>query len=188
MDAIEIFFAAYGALLALAVGGLITRGARLIEHRAAIRIGWLTPLLMLLLLFDMASFLSAAWRTLGASEPGQRLVLACLGAAAAYNFATRLVVPTVVTDGLDLDAWYDRQKRYVLGALILGNLLGVELAQAIATGSLTIVAAHWTGLALVLNSAFYGMLVVLMLIRNRATNILLLATLNALYLTVTIAF
>lgn len=188
MDAIEIFFAAYGALLALAVGRLVAGAARLIEHRKAIRIGWSTPLLMLLLLFDMSSFVSSAWRTMGAIEPGQRLVLVCLGAAGAYNLATRLVVPTNVTEGLDLDAWYDRHKRYVLGGLILASLLGVELAQILATDSISVLAAHWRGLSLVLNSAFYGMLVVLMLIRNRATNIFLLATLNALYLTVTIAF
>lgn len=188
MDAIEIFFAAYGALLALAVGRLIAGAARLIEHRSTIRIGWLTPLLMLILLHDLATLISSAWRTLGSIEPGQRLVVVCLCAAGAYNLATSLVVPSALAEGQDLDAWYDKQKRYVIGGLILASLLGVEAAQVIATGSFAVMAGHWTGLSLVLNSAFYGMLVVLMLIRNRATNIFLLATLNVLYLAVMLAF
>jgi len=188
MDAIEIFFAAYGALLALAFAQLTGGVARILERRATIRIGWTTPLMLLLLAFDISSFVAGLWRELGTADPSFRLVAACLAAGGSYYVAAALVAPKVLADGDDLDAHFDRTRPIVVSGLLLANLFGSQVVQLILKGPAELIASRWTGLTAVMNLLFYGLVLVLLLVRNRATSIVMLATLNALFLVVLVAF
>ena len=186
MDAIEIFFVFYGALLALSVAKILSGVTRLARHRG--RIGWLTPLLILLLLFDLASFVNSAWRELGAADAGMRLVVACLGAASAYYVAGSMVVPERLAEGDDLDDHYLATKRFTVGGLLVANLLGSQLVQMMVRGLPDFLAARWNGFSGVMNLVFYGLLATLLIIRRRAPSIVMLATLNAIFVLVLLVF
>lgn len=188
MDAIEIFFTFYGVLLALATSRLVLGAARLLEHRKTIRIGWLTPLLILLLLFDLASFVTGAWRTLGVADVSFRLVFVCLLAAAGYGVAAVLVVPTNLEAHPDLDAWFAEHKRYAVGGILAANLFGFEVVQLLIKGSVETLASRWTGFSAVMNLLFYALVVLLLAIRNKVVDLVMLITLNALYFVVLVAF
>ena len=184
MDAIELFLAFYGALLALATAKTLSGVARLIVHRAAIRIGWLTPLLVLLLLFDLISMVNTSWRLLGVADSNMRLVAACLGAAGAYYLAATLAVPETLGEGQDLDAHYRETKRFTIGGVLTANLLGSQAVQLMLQGPSEFVSARWTGFPGVMSLLFFGLLLTLLLIRNRMINIIMMATLNAIFVLV----
>ena len=177
-----------GALLELSFAKVLAGATRLVAHRKTIRIGWATPLLMLLLLFDLASAVSSAWRNLGVADVGVRLVLACLSAAGAYYVAASLAVPETLEDGLDLDTWFRDHKRYMAGGILAANLLGFELVQSLLKGPAEMAAARWTGFSGVMNLVFYALVAMLMLVRNRATELFMLATLNLIYVLVLVVF
>ena len=63
MSAFEFYFSFYGLALGLSVAVVATGLATAIQHRKAIRIGWLTPLLALFVGLDIATFWDAAWHT-----------------------------------------------------------------------------------------------------------------------------
>jgi hypothetical protein len=188
MDAIELFYAAYGVLLALAFAKVLSGTARLVSHRKTIRIGWATPLLMLLLLFDLASSITNAWRQLGTADPSLRLVVACLTAAGAYYLAASLVVPEVLVEDADLERRFAATKLFTVGGLLVANLMGAQVVEALIKGPAEVIATRWTGFSAVMNFAFYGLVLALLLIRNRATNIIMLATLNAIFVLVLLVF
>jgi hypothetical protein len=188
MDAIDIFFVFYGALLALAAAKVLSSAARLIRHRATVRIGWATPLLLLLLLFDLSSMITGAWRILGVADPNIRLVAACLGAAGAYYLAATLAVPETLAEDEDLHAHYRTTKHFTVGGVLVANLLGAEVVQLMLRGPSEAIAARWTGFPGVMSLVFYGLLITLLLIRNRATNIVMLATLNVIFVLVLLIF
>ncbi len=188
MDAIEIFFAFYAVLLALATGKLLSGAARLLEHRKTIRIGWLTPLLMLLLTFDLASFVTGAWRTLGVADISFRLVFTCLLASGAYYVAASLAAPRDLEAHPDLDAWFAEHKRWTVGGLLAANLLGFEVVQLLIKGPVEMLSSRWTGFSAVMNLIFYALIVLLIAVRNKVVDLVMLVTLNALYLVVLVAF
>lgn len=182
MDAIEVLFAFYGALLALAAAKLLSGLVRLLQHRQNVRLGWTTPLLLLLLVFDLAACVTNGWQALGSADMSLRLVLTCMLAAGAYYMSSSLVIPENLVDYADLDVWYGQNKRFVVGGMLVGNLLGFEVLQAIVRGLDEAIATRWTGFGALMNLMFYLLLLVMVLVRNRATDIGMLVVLNALYL------
>lgn len=188
MDAIEIFFAAYGVLLALAVAKLLSGAARLIRGRAMIRIGWATPLLMLLLLLDICSFINSASRLMGLADLSLRIVTVGIVASGLYYLVAALAAPDDLADWPDLDAYYDRHKHLVLGGMTLASLIGFELSAVLVKGFTETLQARWMGLQATLLATFYLLVITLFIIRNRAVNIVLLAMLNAIFLVVMFTF
>lgn len=187
MDAIEIFFTAYGALLALAIAKVMVGASRLLRSRATVRIGWTTPLLMLLLVLDACSFINNASHVMGLADLSLGMVATGVLASGAYYMAATLVVPDDLSEWPDLDAYYDRQKPFVLGGMLVGSLLGFEVTSLLVRGLSETIAQRWTGLQAALSLSYYLLLGVLLFIRNRATNLVMLATLNAIYVIVMIA-
>lgn len=181
MDAIEILFAFYGALLALAAAQLLSGLVRVLKHRDTVRLGWTTPLLVLLLIFDLAACATNGWQALGSADMSLRLVLTCMLAAGAYYMSATLVLPDNPADQPDLDAWFGQNKRFVVGGMLAGNLLGFEVLQAIVRGLGETITTRWTGFGALMNAMFYLLLLVMVLVRNRATDIVMLIVLNALY-------
>ncbi len=181
MDAIEIFFAAYGVLLALAVAKLLSSVARLVRHRAAVRIGWCLPLLMLLLLLDICSFVNNASRMMGLADLSLATVACGIFASGAYYLAAEMAAPDSFADWPDLDAYYDKHKRFVVGGMLAASVLGFEVTSVVIKGLSETITARWTGIQAMLDLSYYVLLGVLLVIRNRATNIVMLTTLCAIY-------
>ena len=104
-------------------------------------------------------------------------------AASGYYLAGRLIAPTNLADRTDLDAYYDRYKVWVIGGILIASVLGFEVMSVLVKGLEETARTRWVGLSAPLVSSFYLILGVLLVIRNRATNLFLLATLNAIFVT-----
>ena len=111
MSAFEFFFSFYGLLLGLSVAVIATGLATAIQHRKKIRIGWLTPLLALLVALDVASF---------GRENGMMLVMNYMGAMMVYAV---LVVPAAFT----------RSRR--IFAVLVGIHITIYLLSAVVTAA-----------------------------------------------------
>lgn len=184
MDAIEIFFTVYGALIALTVVRLLSSVVRLIRVRESVQIGWTTPLLALLLLLDICSFTNNASRVVGLADLTLGTISASVAACGVYYVTAALAVPDDFDKWPALDAYFDRHKRFIVGGMILASLLGFELTSLLAKGLSATMAERWTGLGGAMSLSYYLLLGVLFFIRNRAINLIMMATLCAIYFVV----
>lgn len=188
MDAIEIFFTVYGALLALAVAKLMSNVARIARARDGIRIGWSMPLFMLLLLLDICSLINNGGRILGLADLSLRLVTNGVITASLYYLLATLTAPNDGGKITDLDDYYDRHRPLLIGGMALGSVLGFEVNAVLIRGFSETLEARWMGLNATLMFAFYLLLGVLLFVRHRAVNHVALAILNAIFLVVLFTF
>jgi hypothetical protein len=134
MSPFELVFAVYGLLLGLAIAevlGGFSRALKLKRGTKAVRIGWLTPLLGILVMLDLSSFWLLAWdarEQIGANYATLVGVLAMVGI---YYLAATLIFPDAPEEWPDFDDWYDKQNR-----LVIGGLLAANVASWIGTGVL----------------------------------------------------
>lgn len=188
MDAIEIFFTVYGALMALALAKLLANAVRIARARDSIRIGWLLPLFILLLLLDICSLINYGGRVLGLADLSLRLVTNGVLTASAYYIAATLAGPEDLAKTPDLDDYYDRHRPVLIGALALGSVLGFEGNSLLIRGLSETLQVRWMGLNAALLLAFYTLITVLLFVRNRAINRLALASLNAIFVVLLLTF
>lgn len=188
MDAIEIFFAAYGVLLALAIAQVLSSAVRLIRARSTIKLGWATPLLMLLVVLDLCSFLNSASKIMGQADLSFAVVTNGMLACGFYYVIALLVAPDDLEAWPNLNAYYEKHKPLVVGGMIIGSLLGFEVTSVLVRGFMETVQVRWMGLHATLLLAFYSMIVALFFVRNRAANLMLLAMLNAIFVVVMFTF
>lgn len=188
MDAIEIFFAAYGVLLALAIAKVMSSAARLIRARSTIKLGWATPLLMLLVVLDICSFLNSASKIMGQADLGLGVVTNGMLACGFYYLIAQLVAPDDLEAWPNLNTYYEKHKPLVVGGMIIGSLLGFEVTSVLVRGLMETVQVRWMGLHATLLLAFYSLIVVLFFVRNRTANLMLLAILNAIFVVVMFTF
>jgi hypothetical protein len=188
MDAIEIFFTAYGALLALGVAQLLLSAVRLIRAREAVRLGWATPLLMMLSLLEICSFLNMSSRLMGQADLSLGLVTNGVLACGGFFLAAALAAPDDLSLWPNLNLYYEKHKRLAVGGMIVGSLLGFELNSVLVRGFTETVQVRWMGLHATLLLAFYGLIVALFFVRNRAANLVLLTMLNAIFVVVMFTF
>jgi hypothetical protein len=130
MSDFEFIFALFGLLLGLSIAEVLGGVARAIEARlrpgTPVRIGWLTPLLGTFVMLDLLSFWQAAWVVRGAVAVSGKTLMAVTAFASAYYLAARLVFPRDIDEQPDLDAYFFRVRRIVIGvlfALLLSQLV-----------------------------------------------------------------
>jgi hypothetical protein len=171
MGAFEFFLPFQGVLLALAVAELLRGLAAALGARDRPRLGWLTPLLALFLLLDVASFSIWAWAFRATTVVGWPASLSLLAVTGAYFLAAALVFPRRPGEWETLDAWYWARKRLVVAAVMLANaiVLAVTLLRSPpAPGDI------WLWFAL---GIYWLPLAALLLTRSRRLDLLLLALL-----------
>lgn len=188
MDAIEIYFGAYGALLALAVGTLMSSVVRIIRNHSTVRVGLLTPLLMLLILLDLCSLINSASRLMGLADLNLALVTVGMSAAGLYVIIAAMAAPDDFAAWPDLNAYYDKHKRVLIGGLLAGSLLGFEASSVLVKGFSETLHTRWMGLHVALFLAFYLLMAALLVVRNRIANLVMLSVLNAIFLVVMLTF
>jgi hypothetical protein len=105
------------------IGGL----ARWVEVRRSVRIGWLTPLLGMLLVIDLTSFWAAAWRVRDYFTFSNPALLGGVCFAGGYYMAAYLVFPRQISGDTDLDEHYFRVRRIVIGVVIAANVVEILL-------------------------------------------------------------
>jgi hypothetical protein len=131
MDSFSFVFSLFGLLMGLALAEVISGLGTAIELRHKIRIGWLTPLLGLLIAFDLTSFWMFAWQ-LRESIPVNFISLAGgLLIFGIYYLIAQMVFPDDLELWPDLDAYYFAHKKWLLGGVYACNVLALAGQQAI---------------------------------------------------------
>ncbi len=123
MSVFEFVFSLFGLLLGLSLAEILGGFARTVQARRAIRLGWLTPMLGLLLVIDLVSFWGNAWREREALSVAFNPMLYVTLLAGIYYIAASLVFPHDHDDWPDLDVYYMTHKTMVLGAVMGVNVL-----------------------------------------------------------------
>ena len=131
MDSFSFVFSLFGLLMGLALAEVVGGLGSAIEMRHKIRIGWLSPLLGVLIAFDLTSFWMFAWQ-LRESIPVNFISLAAgLIIFGLYYLIAQLAFPDDVDHWPDLDAYYFSHKKWLLGGIYLCNVLALAGQQII---------------------------------------------------------
>ena len=130
MDAFSFVFSLFGLLMGLALAEAIGGFGRALELRHKIRIGWLTPLLALLITFDITSFWLIAWQNrsvvpINFLGLGSGLVIFGI-----YYLIAQLAFPNDIERWPDLDTYYFKHRRWLMGGMYLCNILAMAGLQA----------------------------------------------------------
>ncbi|MBV8686235.1 MAG: hypothetical protein JOZ90_09380 [Alphaproteobacteria bacterium] len=145
MSGFELVFVLFGIVLGLAVTEVLGGFARVVKLRRSgrgdVRIGWLTPLLGLFVILDQTSFFMVAYHLQRVLTANYLTLLAVLAVSGTYYVASTLIFPDDPEGWPDFDAHYDRQKRFVLAAVLAANLAVLALAIAMAAGAAPMPAA-----------------------------------------------
>lgn len=123
MKGFEFFFTLYGLILGLAVTEVLAGFARVAKQRHKVRLGYITPMLGLLTLVDLTSFWRGAWLRLRGVEVTLPLLLTGLAIAGVYFMAASLIFPDDFEEWPSLDDFFDRHKGWVIGGVLIANLL-----------------------------------------------------------------
>lgn len=184
MDGFEFVFSLFGLLLGFSLVEVIAGFGRAFEARVRTtpgaagfraRIGWLSPLLGLFVLFNLVSFWTAAWAARDAIPVQYLVLLFGLAVTGGYYFAASLVFPREIGDGVDLDDHYFRIKGWVAAVVAVCNLAG-------AAGMALAGIPPFQGVTpTALNLVFYALLIALFFARGRAANLILLIVIVAEY-------
>lgn len=184
MSPFEFIFALFGLLLGLSIVEVLGGLARSIEARlrpgAALRIGWLTPLLGVFVLLDLLSFWQAAWVTRDVIAVSGHSLMAVTVFASAYYLAAHLVFPREPAEHDELDSHYFRVRGIVLAVMLA--LLACQLIYYSNVPQLA--AALKSPLSLGLTAVLAALMVAAMFVRGRRASTIVMALLVARYLIV----
>jgi len=157
MTNFEFTFSLFGLLLGLSLAELLGGFARSLQKRGRLKIGWLLPLLGLLILLDVASFWLVAWSVRDALPIAYFPMMVGLLICCLYYLVATLVFPHDLDEWPVLDDYYFAHRAQVIGGMILCNglalagvlLLGVNPLSSISLFSFPIFLASATALMLV---------------------------------------
>lgn len=132
MSAFEFLFSFYGLLLGLSIAELAGGFSRTWDRRRTVAIGWMGPLLALVLMLDLVSFWTNTWQVRDGISVEYFITVAAAVVALLYYFAATQVFPR---DGstVTADDHVMAHRAGVMGAVILSNLL-VTVGYCIAMG------------------------------------------------------
>jgi hypothetical protein len=133
MSDFEFLFTLFGLLLGFILIELLGGFVRTLKagrprpgsEARLIKVGWLTPLLGLFVILDIASYWGNVWMIRAVVPVGMDTIFGGLLILATYYFAASMVFPDVPEDWPILDDWFWRHRRQVLGCLFLINLTWV---------------------------------------------------------------
>lgn len=122
MSAFEFFFGFYSLILGLAVVEVVSGFSKALRSGGPVRLGYCTPLLALFILLDLVQFWNDTWFGYQNVGVNPAVLTVALGTASIYYLAASLIFPDRTEEWGDIDAYYDRHKRQVIGASIAANL------------------------------------------------------------------
>ena len=106
-------------------------------------IGWLTPLIALLITFDITSLWLIAWQNRSVIPISFISLAAGLVIFGIYYLIAQLVFPDDIERWPDLDAHYFKHRRWLMGGMYLCNLLAMSGLQTVGVAQLSN-ATQWT--------------------------------------------
>lgn len=174
MSAFEFYFSLFGLILGLAIAVVIGGLSDVLRERTRIKIGWLTPMLALFVLFDLSSLWVNTWTGMADIQVAYGPFIAALIVAGIYFFAASMIFPKIATDWPSLDDYYMSHYRWVVGGVIAANT-GVILIDTIADQSWASLPARFTNSPL--TSIWWVVLLVLWAVPRRRVQLSCLALL-----------
>ena len=131
MDPFSFAFSLFVIVLGLALTEVLSGMRKALQARRKIHIGWLLPLLGLVVSLDLITFWTVAWnyRTL---IPAHGLALICgFVVTGIYYLVAGLVFPDDPAEWPNYDTYYFEHRRFVAGGVILCNLLAMSFVAAL---------------------------------------------------------
>ena len=196
MSGFDMVFALFGLLLGLAIaevlaGFAMTWKSRLRAEVAGtepVRIGWLVPLLGLLVITDQTGFWLTAYAFREAIPLTFLSLLAVLALIGGYYLLATFVFPDEPEAWPDFDDYYLRVNRIVIGGILAINVALIASALALDAAGGTIAEAETRGpVADVALLLAMPSLVALFFVKSKRANLALLILLNVLVLVEAIA-
>lgn len=175
MSQFEFVFSLFGLLLGLSLAEVLSGFGKAVKARARVRVGWLTPLLGVLVMLDLTSFWTTAWAARDLLPVNYLTLMLLLAFTGLYYLAATLVFPEDVDSVPNFDAHYYLNRRLVIGAVLLLNV--PDLVFDLWTGEV----ALRSGARLTILIAFFSLLIAAMAVKGNRANIALLVALIALY-------
>ncbi len=122
MSGFDLVFALFGLVLGLAITEVLAGFSRVLKMRRDVHVGWLVPLLGLVVLLDLTTFWSNAAEVRDVI-PGNLLALMIVMAiVGAYYLVATLIFPTDPDAWPDFDLYYDRYNRWIIGGMLAINV------------------------------------------------------------------
>ncbi len=176
MSAFEFMFGFFGLLLGLALAEGLGGLSRALKARHKVRIGWATMLLGIFVSCDVVTFWMYGWVLRDLMPLNWPVLFGGFLVTALYYVAASLIFPDDFEEWGDLDIYFDRHYRKVLGAVLLCNvaLMATVLALLGVKGMLTV-------RALILTWSFFPVSIAAILVRSRPVAMACLAWLILLY-------
>jgi len=172
MTPFEFVFPLFGLLVGLSFAEMLAGLARALKNKREVHVGWLTPLLGLLILINLTMIWLGAWEMRDVAAPSSAGLLFILAVGGTYFLAASMVFPSAGADVADLDQHFMDNKRVALLAIAACNLL--YLAR-VGFGAPQSISSVW----LVGNGVFVALLVVAAMSRDRRLILAILTTLVA---------
>jgi hypothetical protein len=193
MSGVDLLFQLFALLLGFSVAELLAGLARSWRIRsgathsgaAAIRVGWLVPLLALLVLVDQTHFWLTAYQLRGFFTFDYATLLAILCVIGGYYVISTFVFPDDPAEWPDFDLYYLKTNRIVLAGMIAINFITFAFAAYAALGfGLKIESAPILQNRITIAAAllFFPCLVWLWFVKSRRGNFAMLILMNAILL------
>ena len=131
MDSFSFVFSLFGLLMGLALAEVIGGFGSALEMRHKVRIGWLAPLLALLIAFDLTSFWMVAWQIRESIPVNFLSLMIGLLIFGIYYLIAQIAFPDDFDLWPDLNVYYWRHKRLLLGGIYTCNLVALSGQQII---------------------------------------------------------
>ena len=173
MSDFDLLAGFYGILLGLIIAEVAVKFADAIDSHAKRPIGLLTPMLAILVLFDVSSFWMWLWSERSLLMVTWTVTLVSMVLGIVYFLAAALIFPRDPADWTSLDAHYWARKRWVLGGLLFTAtvVLGQNMMRLMPAWS-DVWFFYWQG-------AYFLPLVALFFSRNRRLDLALMTFLLA---------
>ncbi len=183
-------FRLFGLVLGMAIAVVLTGFARLAKARFAppryaigktpvrLHVGWLTPLLGLLVLVDQTSFWITAYELRDIIPFGYLTLLAVLAVIGLYFVVGTLVFPDDFAIWPNLDAWYDRSGRWIAAGMLAVNAITLAYILALVMRGAALPPLDGPGGPVLLEALFLPLLAGLTITRKRRIALILLIALN----------
>ncbi|HEX3423684.1 MAG TPA: hypothetical protein VHS33_09840 [Sphingomicrobium sp.] len=175
MSNFEFVFSLYSLLFGLALAQVFAGFGNTLQERHKIKIGWLTPLLGLFVIFDITSFWEIGWELRDMARPAFLYLVCGVVLVGIYYLSARLVFPRDFSEWPDFDVYYFRHKQWVFGGILFCNVIVIGILLAIGNPFMR------SPLGFANDVTYFVPLIALLAVRNRRANIFLLLVLLSRY-------
>ena len=131
MDAFSFAFSLFVIVLGLALTEVLGGMRKALQARRKIHIGWLVPLLGLVVSIDLITFWTVAWNFRNLIPAHGLALIGGFVVTGIYYLVAGLVFPDEPAEWPDYDTYYFDHRRFVAGGVILCNLLAMSFVAAL---------------------------------------------------------